>query len=39
MKIEELLKNFTVLEDEKTFEFKERVLKNRNEEKALHDVI
>lgn len=38
MIIEDMLKDLDIREDEKTFEYKEQILKYQNEEKALHDV-
>jgi len=38
MIIEDMLKDINIGEDEKTFEYKEKILHYQNEEKALHDI-
>jgi hypothetical protein len=38
MEIEDMLRDLDIKEDEKTFEYKEKVLKFQNEEKALHEI-
>jgi len=38
MEIEDMLRDLDIKEDEKTFEYKEKILKFQNEEKALHEI-
>ena len=38
MMLEDMLKDLDIKEDEKTFEYKEKILKFQNEEMALHEI-